>query len=180
MREPVRVVFDCVIFTQALINPKGPAGQCLKAAESGDCILHLSPFVLQETRELPGKLPRFWRYRTWRCLQETRELPGKLPVRHGVTPGRVEALIKQVREYAVVVTDVPEQFSLAADPSDAAYVNLALATRSELIVSRDRHLLVLMDPTTPEGGAFKQRFPELRILPPVEFLRELEARRVPG
>lgn len=51
--EPARVVFDCVIFTQALINPHGPAGECVKAAESGDYLLHLSPFVLQEVRELP-------------------------------------------------------------------------------------------------------------------------------
>lgn len=156
-REPVRAVFDCVIFTQALINPKGPAGECVKAAESGDCILHLSPFVLQEIRELPGKLP----------------------VRHGVTPERVETLIQQVREYAVVVTDVAERFEHPTDPSDAAYINLALATNAELVVSRDRHLLALMDPAAPEGRSFRQQIPELRVVRPVEFLRELEARRLP-
>lgn len=157
-REPVRVVFDCVVFAQALINPKGPAGACLKAAESGECILHITPFVLEEIRELPGKLA----------------------MGYGVTAERVDLLIQQAREYAVVVTEVPELFALSADPSDAAYVNLALATRSELVVSRDRHLLALMDSATPEGRDFRQRFPELRILPPVEFLCELESRRGPG
>lgn len=154
-REPRRVVFDCVIFTQALINPKGPAGGCLKAAESGECLLHVSPFVLQEISELPGKLP----------------------ARHGLTAERVETLIAQVREFAVVVTDVPERFTHPADPKDSAYINLALATNSELVVSRDRHLLTLMDDSTPDGRSFKRQFPDLRVLKPVEFLKELEARR---
>lgn len=155
--EPPRVVFDCVIFTQALINPKGPAGECVRAAESGDCILHLSPFVLQEIRELPDKLP----------------------VRHGITAERVERLIQQIRKYAILVTDVPERFTHPTDPKDSAYVNLALATNSELVVSRDLHLLTLMDATTPDGRSFKQRFPELGVLRPVEFLKELEARKLP-
>lgn len=153
--QPTRVVFDCVIFTQALINPHGPAGACVKAAESGDCLLHLSPFVLQEIRELPDKLS----------------------VRHGITAERIEVLIRQLREYAVVVTDIPERFQHPVDPKDSAYINLALATDSELVVSRDRHLLVLMDPLLPEGRSFQQQFPELRIVRPVEFLRELETRR---
>lgn len=151
---PVRVVFDCVIFTQALINPKGPAGECIKAAESGDCILHLSLFVLQEIRELPDKLP----------------------ARHRITADRVDAFLQQVRDYAVVVTDVPERYTHPTDPSDSAYVNLALATDSELVVTRDRHLLMLMDDTTAQGRSFRQQFSKLRILKPVEFLTELEAR----
>ncbi len=153
--EPVRVVFDCVIFTQALINPKGPAGECLNAAESGDCILHLSPFVLHEIRELPTKLP----------------------LRHGITVEHVETFLKRVCEYAVVVTDVPERYTHPTDPKDSAYVNLALATNSKLVVSRDRHLLSLMDVATPEGHWFTQHFPELRIVKPVEFLREVHGPR---
>lgn len=153
--DPARTVFDCVIFAQALINPKGPAGACLKAAESGDCLLHISPFVLQEIRELPTKLDE----------------------RHGVTPDRVETLIDQAREYAILITDIPEIYVHPADPKDSAYVNLALATQSKLVVSRDRHLLSLMDATNPDGREFMRRFQELRILRPVDFLRELEARR---
>jgi len=153
--EPPRVVFDCVIFAQALINPKGPAGECVKAAEGGECLLHVSPFVLQEIRELPNKLP----------------------VRHGITPERVETLIRQVREYAVVMTDVTERFKHPIDAKDSAYINLALATQSELVVSRDRHLLMLMDTATAEGRSFAQQFPELHIIRPVEFLNELDRRR---
>lgn len=153
--DPPRVVFDCVIFAQALINPKGPAGECVSAAERGECLQHLSAFLIQEIRELPTKLtPRL-----------------------GVTPERVESLIKHICDYAIVVTDIPAVYVLAADPQDSEYVNLALVTKSELIVSRDRHLLTLMSPDTQQGRLFMQQFPDLRVLKPVEFLRELEMQR---
>lgn len=88
-------------------------------------------------------------------------------------------LIRQLREYAVVVTDVPQRYHHPTDPKDSACINLALATGSELVVSRIRHLLVLADPLTPEGRSCQQQFPELHIVRPVEFLRKLDARRSP-
>lgn len=151
---PQRVVFDCVIFAQALINPKGPAGACVTAAECGDCLLHLSPFILQEIRELPAKLPA--------CL--------------AVTPDRIERFVEQILEYSVLVKDVPERYTVASDLKDSAYVNLALATDSELVVTRDHHLLGLMDAGTEDGKAFREQFPRLRVLRPVEFLAELAGR----
>jgi predicted nucleic acid-binding protein len=53
-------------------------------------------------------------------------------------------------------------------------MNLALKAEARLIVSRDRHLLVLADPARKEGRDFQIQFPTLRILDPVELLRELE------
>jgi predicted nucleic acid-binding protein len=61
------------------------------------------------------------------------------------------------------------------DPDDAHYVNLALAADARLIVSRDRDLLDLMDSAKPEAAEFQSRFPALRILDPVGFLREIGA-----
>jgi putative PIN family toxin of toxin-antitoxin system len=150
--EPTRVVFDCVIYAQALINPKGPAGTCVTAAERGDCLLHVSPFVLQEIRELTDKLP----------------------TRYGITPQRVDALLARIRDCAVFVTDIPERYVHPIDPDDSAYINLALATNSELLISRDRHLLMLMDDASAECRRFRQTFPELRIVTPAEFLSELK------
>jgi predicted nucleic acid-binding protein len=72
----------------------------------------------------------------------------------------------------------PERFCTgslkARDPDDSHYVNLALAADAKLIVSRDRDLLDLMDNSIPEGLDFQGRFPSLRILDPVAFLREFE------
>ena len=41
------------------------------------------------------------------------------------------------------------------------------------IVSRDKDLLDLMDAMKPEAADFQGRFPLLRILDPVSFLREI-------
>jgi predicted nucleic acid-binding protein len=68
---PIPVVFDCTVFAQALINPKGPAGACLSAAQQNRLRLFISNYVIQEIRELPTKLPP----------------------RLGVTDERIEALI---------------------------------------------------------------------------------------
>ena len=68
----------------------------------------------------------------------------------------------------------PETFVYERDPDDAHYVNLALAADAKLIVSRDKDLLDLMDQAKPEGRDFHTRFPTVRILDPVSFLRELK------
>ncbi len=68
----------------------------------------------------------------------------------------------------------PELFAYQRDPEDAHYVNLAVAADARLIVSRDKDLLDLMDLAKPEAADFQNRYPALRILSPVEFLREVE------
>ena len=41
-----KVVFDCNIFVQALINLHGPAGRCVQKARDGEVRLFVSPFIL--------------------------------------------------------------------------------------------------------------------------------------
>src|SRR5687768_14934105 len=95
------VVFDCNVFAQALINPRGPAGRCLLLAQQGRVRLFLSDFILNELRELPAKLP----------------------VKLGVTLDRVEALIVDLAKYAEPVAKVPSLFTYARDPDHALYVS---------------------------------------------------------
>lgn len=137
------------------MNPRGPAGECLNAAELGECILHISPFVISEIQALPAKLDQ----------------------RFGVTIQVVDVLINRIREFAVHIVDVPVTFEYLRDPKDAAYINLAIVTQSRLVVSRDRHLLDLTDPSRQDAGDFLLRFPELRVVTPVAFLQELGRRR---
>lgn len=66
-----------------------------------------------------------------------------------------------------------EDVTYDRDPDDAHYVNLALAADARLILSRGKDLLDLMDSTKPEAAEFQKRFPTLRILNPVGFLREV-------
>ena len=57
MTTPERVVFDCNIFFQALINPLGPAGQALEAVADGRCILFVSKFVFDELQDVTSRPP---------------------------------------------------------------------------------------------------------------------------
>jgi putative PIN family toxin of toxin-antitoxin system len=147
-----QVVYDCVVYGQALINPDGPAGQCIEEARRGHVRLYISDFVLAEIRELPVKIK------------------SKI-----VTFEQAEGLADSLLEFAVFVKNVPVRYTHPIDTDDSAYINLAVATDSKLIVSRDRHLLGMMDNTFPFSADFRRQFPDLRILPPDAFMRLLRS-----
>lgn len=150
---PPGVVFDCTIFLQALANRNGPAFACKQLVDNGRVVLFLSDAVLQEVREVLGRP----------------ELRQKLKT---LTPERVLAFLADVTARAVMLADVPNQFSYPRDPKDEPYVNLALAAGARYLVAWDKDLLDLMNEDLAEGKDFRQRFPALRILTPVTFLRE--------
>ena len=150
---PQRVVFDCVIFAQAIISDSGPAAVCMELARSGTIRLVLSDYVITEIRELPSKLP----------------------ARLMVTSERVEAFLNDVAPLGEMINDVLEIYQHPIDPDDSHYVNLALAASATLITSRDRHLLDLMDASQPLGCAFRQQFPQLEIVRPEELVRRVRS-----
>lgn len=85
-----------------------------------------------------------------------------------------DQMLDRLLTVAVMVNDVPEVFRYARDPDDAHYVNLAIAARARLIVSRDRDLLTLSDLSTPAGRDFAARFPSIDVVTPAALLRELD------
>ena len=149
--SPTSVVFDCMIYAQAMISPAGPSAACLDRVRSGDLHLVWSDCVLQEVRELPAKLP----------------------ARLKLTLERVEAFIADVAPFAEHIAEVIELYKNPFDVDDSHYVNLALASGANLITSRDGDLLQLMDQTRPEAREFSRRFPHLQILPPEKVLEIL-------
>ena len=157
MSEGPAVVFDCNVFLQALASPQGPAGRCVQLAFEGKAKLFVSPQVLDEIREVasnPILLP-------------------KLRIR----PDRLNVLIENLPKAGVLIPIVPQLWTYPRDPDDALYVNLAVAAGAGAIVSRDRDLLDLMDPSKPHAADFQSRFPNLKILDPLQFLREMGERR---
>src|ERR1041385_7648011 len=142
-----QVVFDCVVYGQALINARGPAAECIEQARQGRVRLYISDFILTEIRELPAKIRS----------------------KH-VSFAQAERLITALMEFTVLVKDVPVVYTHPVDPEDSAYINLALVTESKLIISRDHHLLGMMDSDAPWAVEFRQRFPQLMILPPHTFI----------
>src|SRR2546421_13060411 len=97
--RPERVVFDCVIFAQALISDTGPSAACLELARAKQISLFWSGYVLQEVRELPDKLKP----------------------KYGITPQRVAAFINDVATFAEFIDAVPFRYENPLDPDDSPY-----------------------------------------------------------
>ena len=70
-----------------------------------------------------------------------------------------------------LVLHAPHVFSFPRDPDDEPYVDLAIATQSSFLVSRDSDLLDLM-----KDEASRTAYPGLTILDPVAFLSQVRAR----
>ena len=153
MTRSTRVVFDCNTFLQALASPNGPAGRCVQLAIDGKVELFLSPTVVEELHDVASR--------------------AKVIAKLHLSPDRTQEFIEVIEVTATVLAGFPEPFVYQRDPDDAHYVNLAVAAKAKLIVSRDKDLLDLMDSTKPQAADFQARFPLLRILDPVSFLREI-------
>jgi putative PIN family toxin of toxin-antitoxin system len=155
MTGDLRVVFDCNVFLQAMSDTGAPSGQCVKLAFEGKAELFISRFVINELRRVTTR--------------------PKVVAKLRLSSDRIDQFLTAIERVATLIVNVPEFFSYRRDPTDAHYINLALAANAKLIVSRDRDLLDLMDRTKPEAADFNNRFPQLQILDPVEFLREVSA-----
>lgn len=156
-RAKDRAIFDCNIFLQAMLSDRGPSYRCVRLAREQEFELFVSPFILQELRRLPDH-PELRRFRH-------------------LTPELVEQFIVDLLPRLNLTESVPEVFNYARDPKDAHYVNLAVATQSTDIVSRDHDLLDLMNPANSEGRDFRVRFPLIQIVDPATFLREIRRSR---
>jgi putative PIN family toxin of toxin-antitoxin system len=147
------VVYDCMIFLQAVTNPHGTAGRCLAAVFAGAVRLIASRSVLDEAADVltrPKTLRRF----------------------PGLTPEIAAAFLQRV-EAVADLHDPPPVFTLRRDPKDSVYLNLAIAAGARLVVSRDNDLLDLMTGTDPDAVAFRGGWPDIAILDPVSFLATL-------
>jgi uncharacterized protein len=151
----VWAVFDCNIYVQTLLNPNSTAAKCFDLVKNDKVLLFVSKDTLNEFRNVilrPNILAR---------------LPD-------ATAGQIEAFIEEIIELAVFEKIVPERFKFERDPKDEIIINLALACKSNYIVSRDKDLLDLMTDISVEGKAFRQISRPLKIVQPEEFLQIVE------
>jgi putative PIN family toxin of toxin-antitoxin system len=144
-----RAVFDCMVFLQGAGRPAGPARACFRLVDEGKVVLCLSPGILTEVRDVLTR-------------PKTQK---KFPL---LTPAWVEEFIENAKCKAMVISEVPKVLALERDPKDEPYLNLALATASQYLVSRDKDLLDLM-----KDNGFRQRYAALTILDPVAFLEAI-------
>lgn len=157
-RNPPAVVFDCMVFLQALANDESPAARAFDLVDAGDIKLYVSEQVLREVRK----------------VLDRPEVRTALP---GITDLGVESLFRRLDKKAVTVKDVPKVFEYLRDPSDEPYINLAIAARADYLVSRDKDLLDLMVRHDIESKQFRQRFRFLGIVDPLGLLEEIRETR---
>jgi putative PIN family toxin of toxin-antitoxin system len=151
---PDRVVFDCNVFVQSLISPRGPAGACVDAAVSRRIQVFASEHVLAEVQDVTERSDLVRRFR--------------------LTAERIEKFMDRLRGVVTLVDEVPHVFTYPRDPKDEHYVDLAIAVGARLVVSRDRDLLALADPKDPAGRDFQARFPAISVITPIELLAALD------
>jgi len=152
---PIKVVFDCMIFLQATANEDSPAAAALDLLDAGEIKLYVSEPILEEVRKVLNR----------------DEVRAALPQ---ITDVRVEALFRRLDNKAATVRHVPRVFAFPRDPADEPYLNLAITAKAAFLVSRDRDLLDLMSGHKAESKQFRQQFRFLKVIKPVDFLREVE------
>ncbi len=150
----VAAVFDCNVYLQAAAREKSVAADCLRLVEKGLVRLYVSEDVLAEVEEVLHR-------------------PEIRTHFQSLTDELIGAFLLRVRKGAQMVRRVPKKFSYARDPDDEPYINLAVETKADYLVSRDRDLLDLMIAYTSEAKEFRQRFRPLQVIEPLEFLQEV-------
>jgi putative toxin-antitoxin system toxin component, PIN family len=147
----ITAVFDTNIFFQAAVG-FGPAHACWKLVESGAVRVFVTELILDEIEDvfLRAKLRR------------------QFPV---LTFERVETLLINYRTHSHMIGNVNNLFALPRDLDEAIFINLALMTNAEYLVSRDKDLLDLRRDT-----GFTSQYPSLKIVDPFEFLESIRAK----
>ena len=151
-------VFDCNIYLQAAARSQSASGECLRLAENAIVRLYISQDILTEVSEVLRRP----------------QIQARFP---DLTDRSVDSFLDKVRGFSNFVKTVPVKFKLFRDVDDEPYINLAIETEANFIVSRDNDLLDLMTDHAPEAKEFRQKTRPLRVVEPPKFLEEVRALR---
>ena len=149
--EKLRVVFDCNVLLVAAAKEKSAPAACLWLARSGYIRLFLSEDVLEEVLNRPKIRQMF----------------------NTLTDELVSSFLERLRVSGEFVRSVPKKFTYPRDKDDEQYVNLAGAVNAHYLVSRDKDLLDLNTGHSVECKEFRQRFRPLKVIKPLDLLREI-------
>lgn len=149
-QEPIRAVFDCNVFWQIFFGTN-IGTQCWKLVKDGTVDLIVSPVVLGEIQDVLTRQETQSRF-----LKATNEA--------------VETFIDEILEHATFAESIKQHFNYSRDPKDEPYINLAVESEAQYIVSRDKDLLDLMTGFDTESKAFRQRFRLLKVVDTRAFI----------
>ena len=121
----MRVVLDANVVISALITPQGAMAQVLDFWKQGVYELVLSPAILDEIARV-AHYPR---------IQQ----------RYRLDDAGIDDFVRLLGEEATLIEPTVRVQAVAEDPDDDRYVECALASGADLIVTGDAHLLKLGD-----------------------------------
>lgn len=150
--EKLRIVFDCMIFLQAVLNEKSIAYKLFEYLENNYFSLFVSREILAEVMDVLSR-------------------PALRAKYSQVTDESTDKFLKQVLIKAVFIKNVPQNFRYSRDPKDEKYLDLAIEADADYLVSRDKDLLDLMTDISTEAKEFRQKSRPLKIVEPIEFLK---------
>jgi uncharacterized protein len=134
-----RAVVDPNVLVSAFISQRGGSPDLIvRAWREGAFELVVSPHLIAELAEVLDR-PKF-------ALQ--------------ASYGRAEAYIAALAGDAIQIDDPPDPPAASPDGGDDYLIALARVSRADVIVSGDRHLTELVDPTPP-------------VLTPRQFIEQL-------
>ncbi|MCY7376189.1 MAG: putative toxin-antitoxin system toxin component, PIN family [Pyrinomonadaceae bacterium] len=154
----IKAVFDCNVFWQIFFSVTGIGSRCWDLVTSEQVELIISYEVLDELRDVltrPETQSRFTK----------------------ATDENVDIFIEEIIENATFITSVEKKFEYSRDPKDEPYINLAVQTEAQYIVSRDKDLLDLMTGHDDESKAFRQRFRPLKVVDTLTFVQIVEGQQ---
>ena len=148
-------VFDCVTLVQSVLSETGPAARCVELVEQSVVTLAVSEYTLAEIGEVLSRSGLRKRYVS-------------------LTDKRVQWLVSLLADQGKFFSQIKSHYDYPRDPDDEPYLNLAIEAGAEFLVTRDRDLLDLMRWDREEGRTFQRRFPKLKNVDPVTFLKLIE------
>ncbi len=140
----IRAVLDVNVLISALISPSGAPAQILDAWRAETFVVVISEPILAEFQRVVAQ--------------------PQLRNRYGLTPSRVERLLRGLRQFALMTPGELEIHGVAPDPDDDKVLACAVEGGADYLVTGDKDLLELHE---HEG---------VQILSPAEFTRFLENR----
>ena len=153
----LRVVFDCMVFLQAAARANGPAAALLELVEIGELELLTSDASLEEIGDVL----------TRPTLQ--RKFPS-------LTESMVRDFMNRIEACSVSMGNVTPAFVFERDPKDAKYIDLAIASKAEYLVTRDKALLDLRKQDSSVQMLMENLNWQCQIVDPVEMLAFLRNR----
>ena len=151
----VLAVYDCMLFFMHAARPQR-VRETFELVEQRRVTYCLSSDVLAEIQDVLTRPKHQQKFPT-------------------LTPSRVAAVVAEITSRCQFVQNVENRYVVARDPKDSKYINLALASGAQYLVTRDKDLLDLMNESLPEGQHFRQTLPQLTILEPAPFVQVVES-----